>query len=352
VEKIAQHNPASSDAASVQLVGLAVRRGIAWLEGNIQHDGALAGAKGFLAYYKLPLLLAVMKHPAYERCRAHILSLPLGAYGNYETDGSEGYLRHCPSYRLCWLGAGLVRTSGAEFARSLPAYATARELWLQEAERREADLLTAALHGLVAMLHNEVDASRVCQEYLVEVLGNNPVLPIPVSQRRSPGALQLPTEDEKWLRVDVQVTEAKTYILGFVCCFLAEFYIRTKDEASLRTAISLFDLLSHWPSGALCHPYTGKIGMAASSLYCATGRPEYLEKARTSLTYILAMQAENGAWLLREKYGRIEKQPLDISFDRTSEYLIFSAAIARVAVGGNTTSAIGWLSEGGNEDLP
>ncbi len=290
-------------------------------------------------YYKLPLALCIA---GYRDTSAHYLALIRKTFYDQAGHFSEPmqkmpYLSNCYFYRDSWLLLATIllrRSSGKEIAnRILDLQVQNGGFSCSPDEVGRQGLLATAVGGLIALsIGSHTHATRAA-DFIIDSFQ---MQPHPEKafylNRHSSGSLilDIPTENQNWFVFTPLQKRPLLYVFGLCTAFLAEAARLLRRIDLLHAAVAYYTYYKN-----ICgvigiqHPYSGKMGWAASLLYRYTGIEDYASTAIAIAKYLITRQRSDGSWLLEEFLVPGETSTFSLSMDRTAEFVVWLNVIYR-----------------------
>jgi len=293
------------------------QRGLDWLLRQMNADGTMNPiTRGPLPFYKVPrAMLASGRIREADSLLEWVRQESLTPEGDFRGPRLEFHARHY-AYSNAWLvwAAQLM----GRFDISYPGKSFLFRFVNQQTggsysnppsfpeSNCEQDLLSTSFNALLGLYFGEVEVAEKAATFLQSFLDQQPNL-----------------AEEMWLRTDGDgklidgipegCEEPRFYLLrndkpsqyyyfvGAPTFFLCKLYRMTRNRRHLSTAKAYFEFADSCGGYAYADLFTAKVGLAAASLFQATGEERYRKAALRSFDRVISLQTPKGCWMKGEE---------------------------------------------------
>lgn len=319
-----------------------ITQGLFWLA-SIRDTEGIYPIHTLASHYKSPLLFAEANLAAEGR---EILTWIANNYmteaGHFNDPAdSTAKSRFYDLYEDLWIAWGASRLHRDDIANTILAFCLRyfheenggfRSTVASIASETVAlyDLRSTALGGIAALAQNQIDIAKACALFTMKLIWDQQDDSgqfFLVRDKQNAIVKQFPLSLERVFVVPATLNTTGTplyYALALAIIFLVQIYRNTRNEEYLNAAKRYAFIYHRHEPRILTNHYSGKVAWSLAWLSEASGDSSYLNAARVAANYMLSNQLSSGEWTVPTLYPHPDNQPLSVTIDRTSEYVLIA----------------------------
>lgn len=314
-----------------------IKKGIDWLRFVQRENDNHADVKALEALYKVPMSFASVGMITEGQHLLHyIVDNYLTNDGHFQEEIVKLYShRYCDLYQDLWLAWGAYKLNEFNVAQKCMAFvlrffSEANGGFFSriaaESPNTTYELRSTALGGIVNLDMKNVCIAEKTGDFVIKILDLQPDISkgFYLAQDIKGNLItNFDVKDERYFIITRDQDQPLYYALGLAISLLAYLFLMTKKPKYLSAAERYFSVCVGYGDSIYQHHYSGKLGWGLAILYHVTKKEVYARLAIKIADFITNLQLSDGKWHLTTLFPDFNDQPIAITIDRTSEYVVW-----------------------------